>query len=211
MATLAKSKTVTFEEFCFLVKDGEKADLIDGVIYMASPDNTDANELQGWLATILSLFLDEVDLGKLYTSRVAFRLAKRNSPEPDIAFVKKQRLHLVKRGHVEGPPDAAIEIVSPDSIQRDYLKKRRQYQRFKVPEYWIIDEVRQRVVMLRLGEDGKYHQVKPKNGELHSEVLPGFWFRPEWFWQQPLPKKTKILQEILGRKKGKRADANGAR
>jgi hypothetical protein len=31
-----------FEEFLVLVEDGQKADLLDGVIYMASPDNTDS-------------------------------------------------------------------------------------------------------------------------------------------------------------------------
>ena len=46
--TLAQ-QSITFEDFCFLVKDGQKADLIDGVIYMASPDNLDANRLSKWL------------------------------------------------------------------------------------------------------------------------------------------------------------------
>ena len=39
MTTETKTDQVTFEEFCEIVKDGEKADLIDGVIYMASPEN----------------------------------------------------------------------------------------------------------------------------------------------------------------------------
>jgi hypothetical protein len=38
--TLAQD-LLTFEEFSFLVKDGQKADLIDGVIFMAAPDSTD--------------------------------------------------------------------------------------------------------------------------------------------------------------------------
>jgi len=211
MALLEKSKTVDFEEFCFLVSDGQKADLIDGVIYMASPDSIDANRLCVWLLGLLDLFLEVYDYGEVFVTRVAYRLAKRGGPEPDIGFVKKSRRHLIKRGYVKGPPDVAIEIVSPDSIHRDYKLKRRQYQRCKVPEYWIVDEVRQKVVMLRLGKDGAYHRVKPEDGELHSEVLPGFWFRPDWFWQKPLPKKTKILKEILRRRKNKGAATNGKR
>ena len=35
-------------------------------------------------------------------------------------------LAVVKRGRVEGPPDLAVEIVSPDSVDRDYGKKRGQ-------------------------------------------------------------------------------------
>lgn len=199
MSAIAASKLATFEDFCVLVGDGQKADLIDGVIYMASPDNTAANELQVWLAALLHWFIEEFDWGRLFVSRVAFRLAKRNGPEPDLGLVKKSRSRLIKRGHVHGPPDVAIEITSPESMERDYKKKRRLYQRFKVPEYWILDEVRQRVLMLRLGPDGKYHRVRPKGGKYYSEALPGFWFRAEWLWQRPLPKTTKVIDEIIGR------------
>ena len=48
MASVAETKLIDFETFCEIVRDGEKADLIDGVIYMASPDNTDANEIASW-------------------------------------------------------------------------------------------------------------------------------------------------------------------
>src|SRR5262245_61686066 len=151
-----------FEDFCSLVKDGQKADLIDGVIYMASPDNTDANDLFVWLITLMNLFCRRKKLGKVYGSRVAFRLDDREGPEPDIAFVAANRLDLVRRGYVAGGPDLAVEIVSPDSVERDYKKKRAQYQKGGVREYWIIDEIEQRVTLLRLTERGKYREVRPR-------------------------------------------------
>jgi len=198
-----KTKTVTgphtFEDFCFLVKDGEKADLIDGVIYMASPDNTDANELNVWLITVMELVAEETDAGKVYASRVALRLDNRNGPEPDIAFVRKARLKLVKRGHIAGPADLAVEIVSPDSIDRDYVLKRHQYERYGVSEYWIVDELTEKVTLLRLTASGEYREIKPRQGELHSKVLPGFWLRPEWLWQRPRPRKLAVLKELLAR------------
>ena len=165
---------------------------------MASPDNSDANELSGWLYALLTLFVQTLDLGKVYGSRVALRFNKKNAPEPDVLFVRKQRLHLVRRGYIAGAAELIMEIVSPESIERDYFKKRRQYQRFKVPEYWIIDEMKQAVTLLRLGADGKYHAVGAKKGALHSQALPGFWLRPEWLWKRPLPKTLTALTEILG-------------
>src|SRR5215218_5550708 len=87
----------TFEDFCFLVKDGQKADLIDGVIYMASPDSLDANRLSIWLTGLTDDFVVERDLGEMFILRVAFRLEEKSGPEPDIGFVKKSRLHLAKR------------------------------------------------------------------------------------------------------------------
>ncbi len=55
-------------------------------------------------------------------------------------FVRHEHADRIHHGRVDGPPDLAIEIVSPESVERDYEKKRKQYQRARVPEYWIIDE-----------------------------------------------------------------------
>jgi Uma2 family endonuclease len=198
MSRAARLAPYTFEDFCALVKDGEKADLINGVIYMASPDNTDANRLSVWLGGLIDLFVEEKELGAIYASRVAFRLGEKNGPEPDIAFVRTDRLHLVERGFVQGGPDLAIEIVSPESEDRDYVKKRKQYEEAGVPEYWIVDEMENQVTLLRLGKDGKYREVRPRKGVLTSKALPGFWLRVEWLWQNPRPKKISIVREILG-------------
>jgi Uma2 family endonuclease len=198
MSRAARLAPYTFEDFCALVKDGEKADLIDGVIYMASPDNTDANSLFMWLGGLIDLFVEQKELGEVYGSRVAFRLDDTNGPEPDIAFVRKDHLDRVERGFVRGGPDLAVEIVSPESKDRNYGKKRLKYEAAGVHEYWIVDEPEQKVTLLRLGKDGKYREVRPKKGILHSKALPGFWLRIEWLWQEPLPRKLSALREILG-------------
>jgi Uma2 family endonuclease len=199
MGTATRARDYTFEDFCLLVKDEQKADLIDGVIYMASPDNNDANRLCGWLLTLMDMFVEANDLGDMFFSRSAFRLDGGNSPEPDIAYVRKERLHLVKRGFTDGPPDLAVEIVSPESVERDYKKKRLQYQRAGVLEYWIIDEIEEKVTMLRLAANRRYREVRPRKGVLTSEAMPGFWLRAEWLWQTPRPKKAKVLKMLLGR------------
>ncbi|HEY7309432.1 MAG TPA: Uma2 family endonuclease [Gemmataceae bacterium] len=197
MGTATKNAAITFEEFCLIIKEDEKADLINGVIYMASPDNTDANLLNVWLLRVIGDFVEERELGEVFASRVAFRLDEPQGPEPDIAFVRTDRLHLVQRGYVEGAPDLAVEIVSPDSVECDYVLKREQYRQAGVREYWIVDEMEQRVTLLRLTAGGAYREVKPRKGVLHSQVLSGFWLRPAWLWQQPRPKKTTVLAEIL--------------
>ncbi len=199
MGTETRVKGYTFEEFCLLVKDGQKADLIDGVIWMASPDNTDANKLCVWLLGLMDLFVETNDLGQMFVNRAAFRLDDSNSPEPDIAFVRRARLHRVQRGFTDGPPDLAVEIVSPESVERDYEKKRRQYQRAGVPEYWIVDEIEEKVTLLRLAANRNYREIRSRKGVLTSEAMPGFWLRPEWLWQTPRPKKADLLKLLLKR------------
>lgn len=194
--TLAQ-ECYTFEDFCFLVKDGQKADLIDGVIYMASPESIDGHRLFQWLYILLVDFAEEKNLGEIFGSRVAFRLEETQSPEPDVAFVVKARLDLARKGFFDGPPDAAFEIVSPDSSERDYHKKRRQYEKYRVREYWIIDEMEETVTLLRLNKRGKFQEVRAKDGIYHSEVIEGFWLDPNWLWQSPRPRKSVVLGQLL--------------
>jgi Uma2 family endonuclease len=197
MATATRPKPVTFDEFCFLVQEGQKADLIDGVIFMASPDNTDANRLFSWLIAVMKVYCQEKDLGEVYGSRVALRFDRINGPEPDILFVAKHRNEKIKRGFIDGRCDVAVEIVSPDSVDRDYAAKRHLYERNGVSEYWILDETKQTQLFLRLDKKGKYREVRLRRGVFHSAVLPGFFLRPHWLWQQPQPMLRKVLDEIL--------------
>jgi Uma2 family endonuclease len=196
MATADRQRAITFEEFCAIVDGDQKADLIDGVIYMASPDNTDANDIAGWLYWLLRAFVRQKGLGKVYHSRVAFRINDINAPEPDVAYVRTSRLGAIHRGFIEGSPDLAVEVVSPDSIDRDYEKKRRQYELAGVREYWIVDEIKKEFILLRLVEEA-FREVPPKKGILSSRAVPGFWLRPEWLWQSPLPDEMKTLKQIL--------------
>jgi Uma2 family endonuclease len=188
---------LTFDDFCVMVPDGRKADLIGGVIYMASPDNLDAATLFGLLHALMTFFVEENELGSVYGPRVAFRINDAESPEPDVAFVRSERRHLLRRGFVAGPPDLAIEIVSPDSVERDYVAKRHQYREAGVSEYWIIDEDNQRVTVLKLDARGRYREVRPRQGKYVSRVLPGFFLRAEWLWRDPLPKAADLLNRIL--------------
>jgi Uma2 family endonuclease len=198
VSTATKYQLYTFEEFCDLIPEGQKADLIDGVIYMASPDNIEHYSIYQWLSRIIADFLDErMILGAIFGSRIAFRLGPAGGPEPDLGYVRGSRLHLVRKTYVDGPPDLAIEIVSPDSIERDYQTKLKQYEEAAVQAYWIIDPLKRKMTCFARSKNGKFKKVRPVNGKIHTDVIPGFWVRPAWFWQSPLPKKKDVLAEIL--------------
>jgi Uma2 family endonuclease len=199
MATASTRTGVhSFEDFCWIVEDGQKADLIDGTIYMASPDSTDADELFGWLRSLLLLYVNQMKLGRVFGSRVAFRLDELNGPEPDIAFLRNARKSQIRRGFVLGPPDLAIEIVSPDSIERDYERKRILNEAAGVREYWIIDDFEQKVTVLRLDGKGKYRDIRPRKGRFHSLVISGFWLDASWLWQRSLPDLLEVLRFFRG-------------
>src|SRR4051794_406298 len=120
MKLLERPGTYTYDDYRTIIPGGTKADLIDGVIYEAPPENTEANDLFLWLAAILYDFCEYHDVGKVFGSRVSFRLDDKTGPEPDIAVVLAAHLDRVKRTHVAGPADLALEIVSRESVERDY-------------------------------------------------------------------------------------------
>ena len=199
MATqVTRNGDYTFDDFLVLVAEDEKADLLDGVIYMASPESTDDNSLEGWLYRLLGGFIEELDLGELYITRVAFRITEKQGPEPDLAFVSKRRRKSIHRGFVAGPPDVAVEIVSPDSVQRDYVKKRQVYEHAGVREYWIIDPAERRATFLRLTR-GKFREVALVDGHLfRSTALPGLLLDVRWLWANRRPSAMRLVQKMIG-------------
>jgi Uma2 family endonuclease len=189
--------TTTFAEFMELIPEDQKADLLEGVIHVASPENSEHNDLLLWLGTILRPFIEERQLGRLTINKVAYRLSDRSAPEPDLGFVASDRLDCIKPGYVDGPPDLAVEIVSPESADRDYESKRVRYEAHGVREYWIIDPLEHATTFL-IREGDAFVERPPRDHIYESRILPGFSLDVRWLWQRPLPPTMPIVKRLLG-------------
>lgn len=83
---------------------------------------------------------------------------------PDLVVLRKEHLALTRRRLTitrEMPPPLLIaEVVSPGNTneQRDYDRKRQQYQELGVFEYWLIDPGQQMITVLEL-RNGLYGEV----------------------------------------------------
>ncbi len=189
--------TTTFSEFFDIISEEQKADLLDGVIHVASPENSDHNQLVCWLTIVLRQFVEERKLGRLTINKVAFRLSDRTAPEPDLAFVASHRMNIIKPGYVDGPPDLVIEIVSPDSVERDYENKRVRYETAGVREYWIIDPLENSATFL-VREGDSFVEQHLGDHIFKSRVLPQFEIDVRWLFQRPLPQTMPIVRTLLG-------------
>jgi Uma2 family endonuclease len=191
-------RPITVEEFFETVPDGVKADLLDGVIYMASPDSPRSDKIGRFIGTTLQGFARRRGgLGEVYGSRVAYALARHHAPEPDVSFVSSERAAIIHPTRGVAAPDIAVEIVSEDSQSRDYLRKRVLYEEAGVREYWIIDPLQNRCTFLRL-RDGQFQEVPLQRDRFfHSEVLPGFWLDVAWLVAHPLPDEFECLEQVL--------------
>lgn len=195
---LPVEKLYTVEEFFQLVPDGRKADLLDGVIHMASPDSISSDDLGYLVRFLLQGYSRARGLGgKAQGSRVAFVLGERRAPEPDVSFVTRARLSILQQTRGQGPPDIAVEIVSEDSDERDYVTKKRLYEEAGVLEYWILDPLHGRAEFHRLS-GGRYWLCPLEDGRVfRSDALPGFRLNTGWLLSSPLPNEFECLRQIL--------------
>ncbi len=72
----------------------------------------------------------------------------------------------------ETPPLLVVEVVSLESVKRDYRYKRSEYAALEIPEYWIVDPIENKVSVLLL-EEGLYEeQIFTGNQTIVSRTFP---------------------------------------
>jgi Uma2 family endonuclease len=190
---------MTYEEYMALPEDA-RAEWVDGeAIFLLPP--TDIHE-QIWMlfSRLLALYAEIFDLGRVNGPSLEMRiLGGHSSRLPDVLFVGRARLGEITPLRLDGPADLVLEVVSPDSVTRDRRDKLAEYERAGVRDYWMLDprSRRRRGDFFRLGPDGKFKSILPDHeGKVHAESVPGFWIRPEWFWQDPLPSVLELFDQI---------------
>lgn len=172
-----------------------RAEWIDGKVIMMAPANIEHVDLNFWLAAVVRIFVEQHQMGRTFGIETSVRLPKLRR-NPDLLYVSKSRLKIIKSTYIDGSPDLIMEIVSPDSEARDWRDKYENYQSAGVREYWIIDPSSKRVEAYTLGRTRKYKQIEEKDDKIFSKVLHGFYIRPEWLWKSPLPKVASVLKEL---------------
>ncbi len=194
----ASAKRLSYEEFLAWCGEDTWAEWIDGEVILLSPASRRHQELFGFLANLLSIYVQSHDLGTLLTAPFQMYLAAlRRGREPDLLFIAKGRLPLLKETYLDGPADLVVELSSSESRLRDRGEKFAEYELAGVKEYWLIDLEERRADFYRLAEDGRYRLIELEPGGIYrSQVISGFWLKLEWLWQEPLPPVLKVLREL---------------
>lgn len=181
-----------FETWC---DEDLKAEWVDGKVVLMSSVNVDHDECNTWLVTLLRMFVEEYELGAVYSNIFVRLAAQRRRRVPDLLFISTERLHLLKPTYLDGAPDLIIEIVSPDSQSRDRREKFQEYEKAGVREYWITDPLSRTVEVYRL-EKKKFVLIEENDGVVTSFVLPKFKLKTSMLWQKPLPKVAGVLRQL---------------
>ena len=142
MTMLDTTHLVTAEELEKFPDDDYRYELVEGRVIRMSPVGVVHGRSVMRLGARLIGHVDARRLGIVVTE-VGFRLS--SSPDtvraPDVAFIRRERLPegALPRGFWKGPPDLAVEVLSPDDRPSDIHAKVAEYLERGVPLVLIID------------------------------------------------------------------------
>lgn len=163
---------LTYADLAAFPDDGLRRELLDGELIVSPSPVVRHQEVLGRLFLAIGGYVAEHGGGKAYLAPLDVVLSDSNVFEPDLLFIAEADLGILTEKNVQGAPSLAIEVVSDSRIDR--VRKRKVYERFGVPEYWVVDPDADRVEIYRL-EGPTY--AKPQILEPPDEVtfvgLPG--------------------------------------
>ena len=173
----ASLKEWTYEEFMSLPEGGPfRYEIIDGELCMTPSPNTRHQEISWNLSGFFWSFLKRRPIGRSFSA--PYDVVFSNDPlqvvEPDLVFVSKEHLSIIGEKNIQGVPDLLVEILSPSTETADRRVKHSLYERFGVPEYWIVDPATNTIQVFRLA-DGHYPApLELGNADvLSTPFLPG--------------------------------------
>lgn len=172
-------RALTYEDLRRTPDDGNRYELIAGELIVSPAPTLNHGRIEQRLSLLLGQHVETNGLGEVFTAPVDVRFSRHNTVQPDLLFIRKDRIDQLDRGAViEGAPDLVVEIISPRSRGGDRIRKAALYADFGVPEYWLVDPMERTVDVLRLVE-GEYRPVEADaEGRLGSIVLAGLMIDP---------------------------------
>ena len=128
--------------------EGERAELIDGEIFMMAPPMTVHQRILVKLIFEIETYIRK-NKGNCELLPAPFGVYIKkdncNYVEPDISVICHED-RLDEKG-CHGAPDWIIEIVSPSSKKMDYVRKTALYREAGVREYWVVDPDKETVTV----------------------------------------------------------------
>ncbi len=154
----------------------KKAELIEGIVYVASPlrhkqHGKPHSRIQTWIG-----FYQAMTPGTDLSTEPTVRLDFDNELQPDVVLFLEQNggITIAEDGYLEGVPELVIEIAA-SSAAIDAGTKKQVYRRNGVQEYILWQSYENRLEWFQLVE-GEYQSLLPDQaGVIRSRVFPGLW------------------------------------
>jgi len=164
----------TRERFYEEITDSEKAEFINGKVFVHSPARLKHTRIVQYVVHLLDHYCHKHGLGVVLSEKSLVCLT-RNDYEPDVIFYGKEKARELTRETLKFPaPDLVVEILSESTQRHDRGVKYKDYALHGVREYWIIDPDAETVEVHELTGSEYRLRVKIAEGQLRSQVIEGF-------------------------------------
>lgn len=166
-----------YERWEQLPDDGNRYEVIDGVLYMTTAPSNFHQWIVGRLYRFIGIPAEDSGLGYVLTAPLGLLMPGCDPVQPDFLLVRRESAGIIADRRVRGVPDLIAEILSPSNPEQDTEIKRAAYARAGVPEYWIVRPATRDVLVCWQPdrELGAYTQVRliAPGQRLAAATLPG--------------------------------------
>lgn len=189
-----------FERLYSARPDIKKAELIEGVVYVASPVRLKFHGLPHGRIMGLLFVYQTTTPGLAIADNVTLRLDVDNEVQPDsVMWILRDyggRAWVTEDDYLAGAPELVVEVAA-SSAAIDLHDKRHVYRRNGIQEHLVLLPYSQEIFWFVL-EDEVYKVMEPTEaGVFHSRVFPGLWLDGERFWADDPAGVLATLQQGL--------------
>ncbi len=165
----------TYSHYAALPDDGNRYEIIDGVLYMAPAPISWHQLVAMSISFHLYTHVTMKDLGNVMAAPLDVELAPHTVVQPDLAVLLHGNPAELMAPRIIGAPDLLVEILSPGTARYDKRQKYREYARAGIKEYWIVDPIARNVEIFVLDDRG-YQSTGIFSGTeiVLSKVIPDF-------------------------------------
>ena len=173
------AKKLTWDDIKDWPESAGRTEIVDGDLVIAPCPATRHQIICSYLGYELFTFIMRHRLGHIFTNAIHVILDDHFQYEPDMCFICKSREEIIRERYISGPPDLAIEVISESNRTHDTVVKFRDYAKYGVLEYWLVDPRDETISTWAL--DGDSYTLLDRSGRgdtVATRVLPGLRLSP---------------------------------
>lgn len=167
---------MTAEQLLQYSNEPYRQELIAGRLYEMEPPGAEHGAVALQVGSMLAVHVAEHGLGRAFGAETGFQLAR--APDtvraPDAAFVRRERMEAtgLPRGYWPGPPDLAVEVMSPRDRRPAVRAKALDWLDAGTRAVVVLDPPRRTATVYRAPDDVRV--ISGDDALDLDDVVPGF-------------------------------------
>jgi Uma2 family endonuclease len=178
-------RRVSYDDLAQMPEDGRRYELYDGEVFVVPSPIPRHQIVSQRLCRILEDHASRAG-GLTLLSPMDVIFSNYDVAQPDVIYFTAEGLKgLSIDERIRRAPDLVVEVLSPSTASNDRGRKLRMFQRYGVPEYWIVDPVGETIEIYKLAESA-YEPAGTFSGsdKMRSPILPDLTFSPSSIFPQ---------------------------